>query len=106
MKASQVLSLRSQKAISVWTSLCAQGHSHAETGKGIPHTVATKLEAQQSSRFPFTGTTGPRPKHEKQLQTIIPPPPNVTVGTIKSGRHCSVLIASAKPTLDRRTATG
>ncbi|KAK6307892.1 hypothetical protein J4Q44_G00211630 [Coregonus suidteri] len=31
---------------SVWTSLCAQGHCHAETGKGLPQTVATKLEAQ------------------------------------------------------------
>ena len=26
--------------------LCARGHCHAETGKGLPQTVATKLEAQ------------------------------------------------------------
>jgi hypothetical protein len=26
--------------------LCAQGHCNAETGKGLPHPVATKLEAQ------------------------------------------------------------
>ena len=31
---------------SVWTSLCARGHCRAETGKGLPQTVATKLEAQ------------------------------------------------------------
>ena len=27
-------------------------------------------------RFPFTGTKGPNPNHEKQPLTIIPPPPN------------------------------
>ena len=37
---------RPRQTISVLTSLCARGHSHAETGKGLPHTVATKLEAQ------------------------------------------------------------
>ena len=36
-------------------------------------------------RFPFTGTKGPSPNHEKQPQTI-PPPPNVTVGTMHWGR--------------------
>ena len=35
-----------------------------------------------ASRFPFTETKGPSPNHEKQPQTIIPPPPNVTVGTM------------------------
>ncbi|KAK6297750.1 hypothetical protein J4Q44_G00323330, partial [Coregonus suidteri] len=33
-------------------------------------------------RFPFTGTKGPSTYHEKQPQTIIPPPPNFTVGTM------------------------
>ena len=37
-------------------------------------------------RFPFTGTKGPSPNYEKQPQTIIPPPPNFTVGTMHSGR--------------------
>jgi hypothetical protein len=32
-------------------------------------------------RFPFSGTKGPSQNHEKQPQTIIPPPPNFTVGT-------------------------
>ena len=32
-------------------------------------------------RFPFTGSKGPSPNHEKQSQTIIPPPPNITVRT-------------------------
>ena len=35
-------------------------------------------------RFPFTGTEGPSPNHEKQPQAIIPPPPNFTVGTMHS----------------------
>ena len=42
MQASQVLPHRSQQPISVWTSLCARGHFHAETGKGLTETVATK----------------------------------------------------------------
>ena len=33
-------------------------------------------------RFPFTGTMGPSPNHEKQPQTIIPSPPNFTVSTM------------------------
>jgi hypothetical protein len=37
------------KTISVWTSLCARGHSQAKTGKGLPQTVATKLEAQNGN---------------------------------------------------------
>ena len=40
-------------------------------------------------RFPFTGTKGPIPNHEKYSQTIIPPPPNFTVGTMHWGRECS-----------------
>jgi hypothetical protein len=34
--------------------------------------------------FPFTGTKGSSPNHEKQPQTIIPPPPNFTVGIMCS----------------------
>ena len=36
--------------------------------------------------FPFTGTKGPSPNQEKQPQTINPPLPNFTVGTMHSGR--------------------
>ena len=32
--------------------------------------------------FPFTATKRPSLKHEKQPQTIIPAPPNFTVGTM------------------------
>ncbi|KAK6297583.1 hypothetical protein J4Q44_G00321660 [Coregonus suidteri] len=87
-------STRSRQTNSEWTSLCARGHCDAETGKGLPQTVATKLEAQNhleylyavAFRFPFTGTKGPSPNQEKQPQTIIPPPPNFTVGTMHWGR--------------------
>ena len=37
-------------------------------------------------RYPFTGTKGPSPNDEKQSQTIIPPPPNFTVGTMHLAR--------------------
>jgi hypothetical protein len=46
VQASQVLRHRSRQTISVLTSLCALGHCHAETGKGLPQTIATKLEAR------------------------------------------------------------
>ena len=55
-----------------WTSLFAQGHCHAETGKGLPQTVATFGSPESSImslyavalRFPFTGIKGPSPNHE------------------------------------------
>ena len=83
-----------RQTISVWTSLCAPGPCHAETVMGLPQTVATKLEVQNrlvslyavALIFPYTGTKGPSPNHEKQSQAIIPPPPNFTVGTMHWGR--------------------
>jgi hypothetical protein len=48
VQASQVF----PQTISVWISLCAHGHCHAETGKGPPQTVATKLEAQNRLECP------------------------------------------------------
>jgi hypothetical protein len=33
-----------EQPIFVWTSLCAQGHCRAETGKGLLQTVDTKLD--------------------------------------------------------------
>jgi hypothetical protein len=35
----------------------------------------------EALRFPFTGTKGLSPNHEKQPQAIIAPPLNFTVGT-------------------------
>ncbi|CAI9619175.1 unnamed protein product, partial [Staurois parvus] len=40
-------------------------------------------------RVPFTGTKGPSPTPEKQPHTIIPPPPNFTLGTMQSGKYHS-----------------
>ena len=40
----------------------------------------------EALRLPFTGDKGPSPNPEKQPHTIIPPPPNFTVGTMQSGR--------------------
>ena len=63
MQASQVLSHRSGQIISVWIAVW---YCHAETGKALPQTDASKLEAQNRLecncmllRFPFTGTKEP-----------------------------------------------
>ena len=40
-------------------------------------------------RVPFTGTNGPSLAPEKQPHTIIPPPPNFTLGTMQSDKYCS-----------------
>jgi hypothetical protein len=42
--------------------------------------------------FPFTGTKGPSPNHEKQPQTITPPPPN-RVQWRRALHHSSQLFA-------------
>ena len=90
MQASQGIPHQSRQTISVWTSLCAQWHCHAETGKGC-HKVGSTESSRISLytvalRFPFTATKGPSLNHEQQPRTIIPPPPNFTVGTMHSGR--------------------
>ena len=43
----------------------------------------------EALRVPFTGTKGPSPTPEKQPHTIIPPPPNFTLGTMQSGKYRS-----------------
>ena len=40
-----VLPHQTCQSMFLWTSLCAQGHSKAGTGKGLPLTTATKLKA-------------------------------------------------------------
>ena len=72
---------------SVLTSLCERGHCQAETGKG--HKVGSRESPgvalyAVALRFPFTRTKGPSTNHEKQPQTISPPTPNITVGTMHS----------------------
>ena len=37
----------------------------------------------EAFRVPFTGTKGPSPAPEKQPHTIIPPPPNFTLGPVR-----------------------
>ncbi|XP_051526065.1 uncharacterized protein LOC127424703 [Myxocyprinus asiaticus] len=43
----------------------------------------------EAFRVPFTGTKGPSPAPEKQPHTIIPPPPNLTDGTMQSDKYRS-----------------
>uniref|UniRef100_A0AAR2M0I6 non-specific serine/threonine protein kinase n=1 Tax=Pygocentrus nattereri TaxID=42514 RepID=A0AAR2M0I6_PYGNA len=44
---------------------------------------------QSALGVPFTGTKGPSPTPEKQPHTIIPPPPNSTLGTMQSDKYRS-----------------
>ena len=45
VRASQILPHQTHPTRPLWTMLCALGHSHAGTEKGLPLTVSTKLEA-------------------------------------------------------------
>ena len=93
VQANQFIPHWSWQTLSLWTSLCARGHCHPETGKGLPQNCCQKVGSTESSRmslcavalrFIFTGNKGPSPNHEKQSQTIIPPPPNFTVDNVYS----------------------
>ena len=42
----------------------------------------------EAFRLPFTGTKGSSPAPEKQPHSIIPPPPNFTLGTMQSDKYC------------------
>uniref|UniRef100_A0A8K9UZF3 Myosin IXb n=1 Tax=Oncorhynchus mykiss TaxID=8022 RepID=A0A8K9UZF3_ONCMY len=67
---------RSLQTISVWTSLCAWGHCHAETGKGLSPNCCHKDGSTEWSIISLYAVP----------QTIIPPPPNLTVSIIHWGR--------------------
>ena len=92
MQASQVLPHQTGSSMSLWTLLCALVRSHVGTGRGHPQ---TKMKLSKISwyaeafRVPFTGTKGPSPAPEKQPHTIIPPPPNFTLGTMQSDKYRS-----------------
>jgi len=45
VQANRVPPHQTRLTMCLWTLLCAQVHSHAGTAKGLPQTVATKLEA-------------------------------------------------------------
>ena len=96
MQASQVLKHRSRQTISVRTSLCARGIVMLKQERAFPKLLQESWKHRivynvivlyaVALTFPFTGTKGPNPNREKQPQTIIPPPPNFTAGTMHSGR--------------------
>ena len=93
MQASQVLLHQTRSSMSLWTLLCALVHSHAGTGRGHPQTGSMKLSRiswyPEAFRVPLTGTKGPSPAPEKRPHTIIPPPPNFTLGTMQSVKYRS-----------------
>lgn len=45
LQSSQVLQHQTHPTMSLWSLLCALGHSHAEIEKCLPQTVCTKMEA-------------------------------------------------------------
>ena len=103
-----------QKCSMGLTSRFCAGQSSSSTSpkqERAFHKLLPKVGSTESStmslsavalRFPFTETKGHSPNHEKQPQTIIPSPPNFTVGTMHWDRY--MLLASAKPRFVRRTA--
>jgi len=93
VQASQVPPHQTLSSMSLWTLLCVLVRSHVGTGRGRPcsHKVGSMKFSKMSwyveaLRVPFTGTKGPSPTPEKQPHTIIPPPPNFTLGTMQSGK--------------------
>jgi hypothetical protein len=53
-------------------------------------------------RFPCSITRGPSPFHEKHPHSVMPPPPNFTVGTTHVGRYRSPCIHHAQTLLSGR----
>uniref|UniRef100_A0A667ZQH7 TSPO associated protein 1 n=1 Tax=Myripristis murdjan TaxID=586833 RepID=A0A667ZQH7_9TELE len=98
VQASQVHPHQTLSSMSLWTLLCALVHSHVGRGRGPAPNCSHKVGSMELSKMfwypeafkvPFTGTKGPSPAPEKQPHTIIPPPPNFTVGTMQSEMYRS-----------------
>ena len=73
-------------------ALCTGAESCWNRKKPSPkcsHKVGSMSWYAETFRVPFTGTKGPSPAPEKQPHTIIPPPPNFTLGTVQSDKYSS-----------------
>ena len=66
----------------LYRSCCVQSH----VGKGPSPNCSHISWYAEAFRVPFTGTKGPSPAPEKQPHTIIPPPSNITFGTVQSDK--------------------
>jgi hypothetical protein len=53
------------------------------------HAMGQNILYPPAFRFPCSITRGPSPFHEKHPYTVMPPPPNFTVGTTHAGRYRS-----------------
>ena len=107
VQASQVHPHQTLSWMSLWmTLLCALVHSHVGTERGYPQTVPTDLGAWNhvtvqhllvcwSIQSSFHWNYGPSPAPEKQPHTIIPGPPNFTLGTMQS--DCSTVSKYCSP---------
>ena len=94
VQAIQVIPHQTRSSMSLWTLLCALVCCHVGTGRGHPQTVSTKLGAWHCSKsfgmlkhseFLSLELRGQdQLLKKKQPHTIIPPPPNFTLGTMQS----------------------
>ncbi|KAI4883877.1 hypothetical protein NFI96_025812, partial [Prochilodus magdalenae] len=100
VQASPVPPHQTRSSMSLWSSLCALVCGHVGTGRGRPQTVPTKLGAWNEMIVPLTGTKGRSLTPEHHPHTIIPPPPNVTLGTVQSDQYRPP--GTAKPRLIHR----
>ena len=97
MQASQVHPHQTSIHVSMDLALCTGAQSCWKRKGPAPnwsHKVGSMELSKMSCyaeafRVPFTGTKGPSPAPEKQPHTIIPPPPNFTLGSMQSDKYRS-----------------
>ena len=95
VQASPVLPHQTGSSMSVWTLLCAQSCWNRKGPSPNCFHKAGSMKLSKVScyaeafRVPFTRTKGPSPAPEKQPHSIIPPPPNFTLGTMQSDKYRS-----------------
>jgi hypothetical protein len=91
--ASPFLNRYCPQAIPSQTLLYGREHCHADTiitTKLVYHRQRVNISLYPSVFiFPCSITRRPSPFHEKHPHTVMPPPPNFTVGTTNAGRYRS-----------------
>jgi hypothetical protein len=74
-----------QGALSCWYTQS----SSPKWSSTIDSMQRVKMSLYRVFKFPCSIMRGPSPFHEKHLHTVMPPPPNVTVGTTHASRYRS-----------------
>ena len=97
MQASQVDPHQTLSSMSLWTCFVlwctVMLEEEGASSKLFPQSWSMELSKMswcaEAFRVPLTGTKGPSPAPEKHPHTIIPPPPNFTLGTMQSHKYGS-----------------